>query len=1106
MPSPPPITAWIRRDPRPVLIGLLPLVVAATLPQLAGAHLGGMRTPPPAAARPAAARGTAPRVRPFASIRLPRIAARTRPPGPEGCQDLPLSSAQVMATSCWALGPELTVAAGALPGRPASGAVAVVEGSHLRRVTARGSGALRVTGVADGRACLAGRPGWTGSVALPAGAAAKAGGRRCPGVRIGGGRWRWGGAMSSAAHLRPAAGRLGAAPPLSTASDYVYAADAAACSGVPVGRCPLYTAGAHTHTPAGGGLVVLDLGAPCFVPHSRPSRYGTQLFGSSSCTPLADLAQLARAFVSGYEAHHGKGAPRLVLALGTSNSLNGVDPGSQLSPARMLAAGNAWARQLLARVSTRGLRARVTLWAGSDMEEAGDGNWYGPGPTIAWVRGYQQGTGARRSCSPRVRGFLANYGDDVVGGGPSHVDGWGAPQVYAVSWGIAVACALPEIYYPSMALEWAALSGWARAHHHGAIAFTGVMAEPGAGLSPAAGWADLEQQTRQRPPIPFLTTIANGLVLPSPVVTGVSPDSGPIEGGGQVTIDGQELRGVEGVRFGGVRAPVFRVRSLHQLVATVPALPPGPVDVRVVTAIGATQAQVSDRYLAVGQGSFHPVPAIRVASRFAVAPGRVRWIRVAGIGRVPRGGVAGVALMVTAAASAPTSVDVFPEGVGPPAVPSLELVRGQSTSALVVVPVVRDRVQVQSSGGAARLAVAVEGWVGTATSRDGRGLYQPLAPVAAAAPAPAPGSAAGGVLATGIVVSPTSPLTVRVTRAGLAPAGAEAGLLQLQLASGTRAASVTATAAGSGPSAAGAVPVPARGVVVTRVVAPLALDGRVVLRDTGGPVTVTVGLTGWFTGPVALPTTRPTPSPSVTPTPFTTPTMTPTPPANPLARPAGSGRIRFPAAQPAAGGVLQLLAAGAVGGELGSGPGAEGPRGIRVGPLRPVRIRLAGVSGVPGGGRAVVLLAVVAGSRAAGGTLTVWSVGDRRPQLADVAWAQGRTGADLALVPLAAAGAILASTTTAGTRLLVSVVGVVRLRQLPNPTPTPTPVPSPTPVATPSPSPSPSPSPTLSPTPTASPTPTVSPTPTAAPTTPAPAPPNPLGGIVPSPPGGRAGG
>ena len=81
-----------------------------------------------------------------------------------------------------------------------------------------------------------------------------------------------------------------------------------------------------------------------------------------------------------------------------------------------------------------------------------------------------------------------------------------------------------------------------------------------------------------------------------PIVSGLSPASGPVSGGNSVTITGSGLTSATSVSFGTMAASAFTVQSDSQIVATAPAAPAGTVDVTVTTASGTSAAAAGDRY------------------------------------------------------------------------------------------------------------------------------------------------------------------------------------------------------------------------------------------------------------------------------------------------------------------------------------------------------------------------------------------------------------------------------------------------------------------------------------------------------------------------------
>ena len=83
----------------------------------------------------------------------------------------------------------------------------------------------------------------------------------------------------------------------------------------------------------------------------------------------------------------------------------------------------------------------------------------------------------------------------------------------------------------------------------------------------------------------------------APTVTGVSPPSGPVAGGGIVTVTGTGFTGASAVNFGTVAATGLAVASDTSLTVTVPpAAAPGQVDVTVTTPRGTSAVTTADQF------------------------------------------------------------------------------------------------------------------------------------------------------------------------------------------------------------------------------------------------------------------------------------------------------------------------------------------------------------------------------------------------------------------------------------------------------------------------------------------------------------------------------
>ena len=273
--------------------------------------------------------------------------------------------------------------------------------------------------------------------------------------------------------------------------------------------CPAWDMGAVTPVAQGGDLIILDFGSPCEDPSTSVS--GVQMFGSRICTADSSLVPVVQAFISGYEATHGSGTPPSIIAAGTSNSLNAIQPNGQLTTAQMQTVGAAFYSNLVSRISVASLGAPLTPWGAIDAEEAGDGNWYGPGQTRAFVDGFGAASGHGQGsfpCNTSSSGMLADFGDAVyLQGQWNPPGGWTAADIYHVAWGASVACAVPEIYNTINAQEWQSLSNWAVSQGLPPITFTAAMSEDGVDgtLSAAGSWDALQQATGQG--IPYLTTV-----------------------------------------------------------------------------------------------------------------------------------------------------------------------------------------------------------------------------------------------------------------------------------------------------------------------------------------------------------------------------------------------------------------------------------------------------------------------------------------------------------------------------------------------------------------------------------------------------------------------
>ena len=770
-------------------------------------------------------------------------------------------------------------------------------------------------------------------------------------------------------------------PPAPASSYYVYAADVAACNATATTGCRLYVDGADETAPAGGALIILDFGAPCFDPVTNI--YGSQLFNSTSCTTDDQLLILAQEFMRGYESTHGAGTASAILGLGTSNSKNGVNA-SDLTAQQMTDSGTAWYQKLVAPfvAATAGAAAPLVGWAANDIEDSNDAvNWQGPATTIPWVDGYgtaaSTSLGSVRHCSGNDPYRMADYGDDVLNAG-----GWTDADIYHVAWGEQAACAVPEIYVSGNGAEWQRTSQWGATNAGSGITFTGPMSLGGEGtsLSTQASWNNLASATGQA--APYITDIgslnSSTPSAPTGVIALASDQAATVWWSPPPTDGGSPVQDYTVTAFqGATPGSSVTVRGLPPPTsATVPGLTNGSSYTFVVSATnaaGSGTGSFASGAVVPGPGRYHPLTPTRILDtrnniggfNGALGPGGTITEHMKGAGPIPVSGVAAVVLNVTVTGTTAASyLTVWPDQVPRPTASNLNWTAGMTVPNLVEVPLGPDGgVSFFNAGGLAHVIADVEGYVGLASETAAPdGLYAAISPNRVLDTRS--GIAHSGALAPGQSIS----LKVGQT-------GQEAVVLNVTVAGPTASSYLTVWPHGGSPPVVSNLNFSPGQTVANRVMVKTDSNGLVDIFNASGFVQVIADLNGAFTD----------------------------------ATPAGSG-TKFQGVQP----VRILDTRDGTGGF--STPLAQGASRA---------VNVAGTNGIPAGATAVVGN-LTATDTTAPSYLTAWPDGQIKPNASDLNWVAHQTMPNLVVVMLGSNGKLDLYNAGGSTDVVLDVVGYYR--------------------------------------------------------------------------------
>ncbi len=110
----------------------------------------------------------------------------------------------------------------------------------------------------------------------------------------------------------------------------------------------------------------------------------------------------------------------------------------------------------------------------------------------------------------------------------------------------------------------------------------------------------------------------------APVVSAISPTSGPTAGGAAVTITGSNFTDASAVFFGTTAAASYTVNSATQLTASAPPMPAGTIDVTVTTPVATSASSAVDEF------TYESTPSVTALSPVAGPPAGATTVTITG--------------------------------------------------------------------------------------------------------------------------------------------------------------------------------------------------------------------------------------------------------------------------------------------------------------------------------------------------------------------------------------------------------------------------------------------------------------------------------------------
>ncbi len=351
-----------------------------------------------------------------------------------------------------------------------------------------------------------------------------------------------------------------------------------------------------------------------------------------------------------------------------------------------------------------------------------------------------------------------------------------------------------------------------------------------------------------------------------PQIESISPNTGPSEGGTDVTISGTGFSRIYDVLFGTKAGLVIDATSYDSI--TVMAPPgSGTVDITVVEPMGTSSISPLDKFVYESRVPFHSVPPIRicdtrkdqvgVASNIcnnggagaALGAGGVMTVAISGNFGVPANASA-VVLNVTVTDTTDSSfLTIFPSGEPRPLSSNINWVSGETIPNLTTVAIgPNGAIEAYNLHGSVDVIMDLAGYYGPDISGNA-GLYVPMAPIRVCDSRPIQlGVSINQCNSNGKgPIGPLSSETVQITgQNGVPGNGVEAVALNLTAVAPTSAGFLTAYPSGQTLPVVSNVNFSADQTIPNRVIVSVSASGAITIYNHSGTTNFILDVDGWF--------------------------------------------------------------------------------------------------------------------------------------------------------------------------------------------------------------------------------------------------------------------